>query len=1120
MRRILYFMLVLILSLSGLMPVVAQYQTGDTVMIDGKLFALLSENLIANPGFEEGYTGWTDATSSRNTLTAAKFNLVSTGGVNNSQYLVGTTNESSTSSGSIGTSWPLEAGKTYMFSYYVKYLPDAANKTGNEPWLKVSLSNSASSSNEPKILLDGAKVEVGGQWTLNSVGFTNAGPAYGFLAARFRWLGNRMGFDEFSLFEAYELPNTDSLIAVIAEAERVYRIDAVGAAALKEVLDHAKDMLSSMMADEVWQAILDLQEAIFTFKLANASSDNPLDMTRYIVNQGFHNNTNDGWTGGGTVNFGAVEFYQRTFDFFQELSGLPAGKYKLKAQGFERPRLNDNGVAYRAGTEVIYARLYAQNTQFGAFESPFNSLYQHSYSGTGSMNGYVHSMAAAEIMFTHPTERYYEMEVGDILLGANDVLVIGARSNFQQTGYWTMFDNFRLEYHGLNASDIVEYINSLIARAEGIVSLHMQEGVLETLTSALNNARTITTSEPLVIEQLYSTNTDLQNAIAQAQLFVDAYAALKVAIDSAITIYADGSGNQSVDFQSAIDTAQETYDDTTKALETISAATRTLYNAIFTYRTANATGAVPTVVTHPFVARGATMALGRSTVSGVMLSALAERGFCWSTDPEPSVLDNRTTSFMIDRTGQRIYRMDDLQPSTVYYVRAYAITNEFAVGYGEVVKVITIPKGNITYTMTSGVTGDHRVRIEEAVSSAVNYWNNLTSIRGLHLTVNFGSGTPTAEASYGGWMRFGPNPSFQRTGTALHEMNHTMGVGTHWYWNNTTNSPLKVGGVWQGERATRVVRFLENDPNATLRGDATHMWPYGINGAHEDTGSELLYIGNSLVTQAIAEDGLPPTNGFSLPAYTFESEPGVKYYLKSESNERGLTTSFLVEGVAGQLVYQEMTKEQALEDDFAAWYIDFNPINAFYRIRNVATGKYITYRQSGINGVGTVTRTSPTAAENFHMMGARVNKTIGSGATAYTMKGYWIIRPEHTLTPPAFVALTEGRTAANTFNIANSSETQRWVILSEDDLGEFYQALPTGLKEISESNIVLSTDNKMVRLEKLIPGSDVYIYDSMGKLYHHASGLTDSYAVAMERGLYIVVVRNINESFQQKIIVF
>ena len=72
------------------------------------------------------------------------------------------------------------------------------------------------------------------------------------------------------------------------------------------------------------------------------------------------------------------------------------------------------------------------------------------------------------------------------------------------------------------------------------------------------------------------------------------------------------------------------------------------------------------------------------------------------------------------------------------------------------------------------------------------------------------------------------------------------------------------------------------------------MWPYGINGAHEDTGSEVLYIGNGLITQALGEDGLPPTGGFATPAYVFEQEDHVKYYLKNEDETAGLYTSYLV----------------------------------------------------------------------------------------------------------------------------------------------------------------------------------------------------------------------------------
>lgn len=78
------------------------------------------------------------------------------------------------------------------------------------------------------------------------------------------------------------------------------------------------------------------------------------------------------------------------------------------------------------------------------------------------------------------------------------------------------------------------------------------------------------------------------------------------------------------------------------------------------------------------------------------------------------------------------------------------MTKGYAVGYGDVIKVITLPEGKITWSYNNGGPADANARINAAVGSAVDYWNHLTSIQGLHLTVSFGAGTPTADCSYEG----------------------------------------------------------------------------------------------------------------------------------------------------------------------------------------------------------------------------------------------------------------------------------------------------------------------------------------------------------------------------------
>ena len=91
------------------------------------------------------------------------------------------------------------------------------------------------------------------------------------------------------------------------------------------------------------------------------------------------------------------------------------------------------------------------------------------------------------------------------------------------------------------------------------------------------------------------------------------------------------------------------------------------------------TGDVPAVTTDKRYARGATMAFGRMTVkSGT--DPIAERGFCWAENPNPTIDDSKSTRYF-DNNG-RIYRLDSLKPATLYYMRAYAVTKTGKVGYG------------------------------------------------------------------------------------------------------------------------------------------------------------------------------------------------------------------------------------------------------------------------------------------------------------------------------------------------------------------------------------------------------------------------------------------------------
>lgn len=575
-RRIFLPILLTVLAL----PLIAQQQAGDTISVNGARFKLVSNNIITNPGFESGLTGWTDATTAAAPLSTANFTVMTTGGVNNSRYLVGNLNEGAAAAGSVGTAWPVQSGKTYYFSYYVKY-QTASTPAATELYMKVSLTNTPTASTEPKIVMNGAAVNSGGAWTRNEAVFTNSGTVYSHVMARLRWLGGRLGIDQFELYEVVEVVNVVDLQNLITQAQSLYSAEAAGAAAFLTAIETAQSHLSGSTAAQVVQAIADLNKAIEAFKIANATPENPLDMTHYIVNQGFDENTTTGWKGAGVVNYHEVEFYEKTFNMYQEITGLPAGKYVMRTQGFERPKGNDGGAAFRAGTETIYARFYANASSFPEKTVPFNSLYKHSYTGTGSSNGYVNTMASAEIMFKNQTNKYYETALTGILLEEGDVLTIGARSDFMQSGYWALFDNFRLEYQGgFVVSDLLPALSDNIAVAQGLLSAKMQHTALAQLNTALTAAQQVVAAESPTLEEVKTANANLALAINTANTSIEAYVTLQSTIDEAIEFLKTATGTKAQTVQGLLDIAQGVVNDLDATLTAINKANTDLFKAI------------------------------------------------------------------------------------------------------------------------------------------------------------------------------------------------------------------------------------------------------------------------------------------------------------------------------------------------------------------------------------------------------------------------------------------------------------------------------------------------------------------------------------------------------------
>ena len=613
------------------------------------------------------------------------------------------------------------------------------------------------------------------------------------------------------------------------------------------------------------------------------------------------------------------------------------------------------------------------------------------------------------------------------------------------TGNWLAFDNFRLYLIGQVDNSVVKAeIQRLIAAAEALV---IPTEIAETyqftalFSEALATARQLTeNSEPALIS---TTINSLQHAIADEEALIE--------------------------------------------------------KALFAYHVNNpteGTGTAPRVTqTNHYVATGATQALMRATMTG---SNLLERGVCWSTERNPTVLDERSTKYF-SQIGM-LFHVKGLKPATVYYLRPYAMNTSYQVAYGDEVKIVTHPQGTCSWSWDGGAPNDAaNARCRNAMKETIEYFNEWTGIKGFHLSGHYGAQTPTADCSYGGWMRIGPNAAYQAIGTVLHETGHGVGVGTHWRWYNCADTREDTSrGKWLGRAANEVLQFLENNyvnGQVFFTGDGTHGWGSGegisydwlVNGADKDKHTEIQYIGGMCILHGLFIDGLCPTSGDpnGIAGYTYNFDDDKKYYLMNKNASFGLGTGVLYQRSSTSVVWKHNLTEATLSDS-AAWRLEFVPTTGYYLFKNVATGRYLSHD----TGISMRNLQKPTSSEYFQLMPDRTNVTIGKGSNAFATHGYWLTWQNEGSKSMSASAYNNssgfGRLTQTDFNYSNSATAQQWIIISEAELADYQAAaIATAIHDIEATT---ATDNRQ----------DNDIYDLQGRRVSNP-----------QKGLYIINGRKV-----------
>ena len=98
---------------------------------------------------------------------------------------------------------------------------------------------------------------------------------------------------------------------------------------------------------------------------------------------------------------------------------------------------------------------------------------------------------------------------------------------------------------------------------------------------------------------------------------------------------------------------------------------------------------LPVLTTSPVSGITITSATGGGTITDEGSSAVVSLGICWSTDPEPTVQDFKTSEMA--GVTQFTSIMKGLMGGTKYYVRAYA-SNDAGTSYGNQVVFATSAK--------------------------------------------------------------------------------------------------------------------------------------------------------------------------------------------------------------------------------------------------------------------------------------------------------------------------------------------------------------------------------------------------------------------------------------------
>ena len=277
-----------------------------------------------------------------------------------------------------------------------------------------------------------------------------------------------------------------------------------------DALTYATDVLSrvessDVASDEIEGINTMIREYTLKIQLPeNYAEGNGADVTAFIqtpdfektLSDGSKTNAIDGWEGSAGYNFGndatqkaalALEFYEKTFDMYQELEGvgevqLPNGWYKLSVNAFER--VNSSTPAY------LYAVSGENNVEqeLMTLEAGVDTE-----AGESTPNDMVTAVGYFE------NGKY----LNELAIQVTDnKLRIGLKHENYSQYDWIIMDNFKLLYYADEKPTAVENISTALGKAVTVQYFTLDGRRVNTLQKGITIRKTIMDNGTVIVRKI------------------------------------------------------------------------------------------------------------------------------------------------------------------------------------------------------------------------------------------------------------------------------------------------------------------------------------------------------------------------------------------------------------------------------------------------------------------------------------------------------------------------------------------------------------------------------------------------------------------------------------------